>query len=126
MEKDCQLLSTFGCTENGGSQISGAQSTVGGRIPLNNFVFNGVNYLQKKGCATRTNCPPLTQTFLWESSKKHIFIPRSRTDANFTCATSTTYSLYGLTRRATSKSLSKTSTSSANLQNSITKYQAEK
>ena len=34
MEKDCQLLSTFGCTENGGSQISGAQSTVDERAPL--------------------------------------------------------------------------------------------
>ena len=34
MEKDCQLLSTFGCTENGGSEISDAQSTVGERAPL--------------------------------------------------------------------------------------------
>ena len=34
MEKDYQLLSTFGCTENGGSQNSGAQSTVDERAPL--------------------------------------------------------------------------------------------
>ena len=34
MEKDYQLLSTFGCTENGGSRNSGAQSTVDERAPL--------------------------------------------------------------------------------------------
>ena len=25
---------------------------------LNNFVFNGIHYLQKKGCAMRTKCAP--------------------------------------------------------------------
>ena len=34
MEKDYQFLSTFGCTENGGSRNSGAQSTVDERAPL--------------------------------------------------------------------------------------------
>ena len=27
-------------------------------LTLNNFVFNGINYLQKKGCAMGTKCAP--------------------------------------------------------------------
>ena len=43
MEKDCQLLSTFGCTENGGSQILGAQRTVGEKGPLSMASNNTAN-----------------------------------------------------------------------------------
>ena len=52
MEKDYQLLSTFGCTENGGSQNSGAQSTVDERAPLSNA-------FRERTCNTRPKESPM-------------------------------------------------------------------
>ena len=39
-------------------------------LTLNNFVFNGIHYLQKIGCATGTICAPNDTNIL----KKHTFI----------------------------------------------------
>ena len=33
-------------------------------LTLINFVFNDINYLQKKGCTMGTNCPPSSISFI--------------------------------------------------------------
>ena len=40
-------------------------------LTLNNFVFNGINNFQKKGCAMGTH--QRIQTFLWENLKNCTF-----------------------------------------------------
>ena len=42
-------------------------------LTLNNFVFNAINYLQKKGCAMGTICVPAYANIFMEKFKKlHI------------------------------------------------------
>ena len=43
-------------------------------MTLNNFVFNGINYLQKKGCAMGTKCAPsYANIFMGWFEEKFIF-----------------------------------------------------
>ena len=44
-------------------------------LTLNNFVFNGINYLQKKGCAMDTKCAMdlAMQIFLWVGLRKKLY-----------------------------------------------------
>ena len=43
-------------------------------LTLNSFVFNGINYLQKKGCAMGTKCAPsYANTFTGWFEEKFIF-----------------------------------------------------
>ena len=43
-------------------------------LTLNNFVFNGINYLQKKGCAMGTKCAPsYANIFMGWFEEKFIF-----------------------------------------------------
>ena len=42
-------------------------------LTLSNFVFNGLNYLQKKGCAMGTRCAPNYQIFLCAGLKKSLY-----------------------------------------------------
>ena len=43
-------------------------------LTLNNFVFNGINYLQKKGCAMGTKCAPsYVNIFMGWFEEKFIF-----------------------------------------------------
>ena len=43
-------------------------------LTLNNFVFNGINYLQKKGCAMGTKCgPSYANIFMGWFEEKFIF-----------------------------------------------------
>ena len=43
-------------------------------LTLNNFVFNGIHYLQKIGCATGTICAPNDTNIFMGKLKKHTFI----------------------------------------------------
>ena len=52
-------------------------------LTLNNFVFNGINYLQKKGCAMGTKCAPsYANIFMGWFEEKFIF-PLLRNLSNF-------------------------------------------
>ena len=43
-------------------------------LTLNNFVFNGINYLHEKGCAMGTNCAPsYANIFMGWFEEKFIF-----------------------------------------------------
>ena len=43
-------------------------------LTLNSFVFNGINYLQKKGCAMGTKCAPsYANIFIGWFEEKFIF-----------------------------------------------------
>ena len=43
-------------------------------LTLNNFVFHGINYLQKKGCAIGTICAPVyANLFMGKLEKLHIY-----------------------------------------------------
>ena len=43
-------------------------------LTLNNFVFNGINYLQEKGCAMGTKCAPsYANIFMGWFEEKFIF-----------------------------------------------------
>ena len=43
-------------------------------LTLNNFVFNGINYFQKKGCAIGAKCAPgYANTFVGWFEEKFIF-----------------------------------------------------
>ena len=44
-------------------------------LTLNNFVFNGVNCLQKKGFARAQFAHLGMQTFSWENLKNYLFTP---------------------------------------------------
>ena len=45
-------------------------------LPLNNFVFNGIHYLQTKGCAMGTKCAPsYANLFMGEFEFNHIYPP---------------------------------------------------
>ena len=43
-------------------------------LTLNNFVFNGIHYLQKIGCAMRTICAPYYANIFLEKCEKKTFI----------------------------------------------------
>ena len=75
MEKDYQFLSTFGCTENGGSRNSGAQSTVDERAPLSmifktvlvssKFIFNlGESVLLVASASSAERCSKISANTL--------------------------------------------------------------
>ena len=52
-------------------------------LTLNNFVFNGINYLQKKGCAMGTKCAPsYANIFMGWFEEKFIF-PLLKNLSNF-------------------------------------------
>ena len=43
-------------------------------LTLNNFIFDGINYLQVKGCAMRTICAPAyANIFMGKFEKPHIY-----------------------------------------------------
>ena len=43
-------------------------------LTLNNFIFNGINYLQKMGCAMGTKCAPTyANLFMGHFEEKHIY-----------------------------------------------------
>ena len=43
-------------------------------LTLNNFVFNGINYLQTKGCAMGTKCAPsYANIFMGTFEERHIY-----------------------------------------------------
>ena len=44
-------------------------------LTLNNFVFNGVNHLQKKGCAVGTKCAPSYANLFMGWFEKHFIYP---------------------------------------------------
>ena len=55
------------------------------KLTLNNSVFDGINYLQKKGCAMCTTCTPAYgNIFLWKVEKLHIY-PYLRNFSTFCC-----------------------------------------
>ena len=54
-------------------------------LTLNNFVFNGINYIQMKGCAMGTICAPAyANIFMGKFQKLHIF-PYLRNFSTFYC-----------------------------------------
>ena len=43
-------------------------------LSLNNFIFNGINYLQTKGCAMGTKCAPTyANIFMGKFEETHIY-----------------------------------------------------
>ena len=54
-------------------------------LTLNNFVFNGINYIQKKSCAMGTICAPAyANIFMGKFEKLHIY-PCLRNFSTFYC-----------------------------------------
>ena len=44
-------------------------------LTLNNFIFNGINYLQNKGCAMGKICTPAhVNIFIGKFEKLHIYL----------------------------------------------------
>ena len=54
-------------------------------LTLNNFVFNGVKYLQKKGCAMGRICAPAYAIIFMGKFEKLHFYPYLRNFSTFYC-----------------------------------------
>ena len=60
-----------------------------------NFIFNGINYLQRTGCAMGTKCAPsYANIFMGVFEQRYIY-PRITEKHAYSCATLTTYFSFG-------------------------------
>ena len=72
-------------------------------LTLNNFVFSGIHYLQKIGCAMGTICAPnYANIFMGKFEKTYIY-PYINQFSNFYCRFMMIYSLFGMDRNTTSR-----------------------
>ena len=71
-------------------------------LTLNNFIFNGINYLQRTGCVMGTKCAP-SYANIFMGMFEQRYISSNYGKNTYSCATLTTYLSFGQDRATTRK-----------------------